>query len=249
MGLLPTKGKQGMQIKSSASLIIGLSLILGLATLGYFVQQTAVKYKEYERVVTVKGLSEREYPADTVVWPIQFSVADNDLPTMFNTIEKQSQLVTAFLAQQGIDEKSVSLSSPAVIDKKAQQYGGENLVEFRYLANQTITVYSNQVGLVREAINKLGNLGKQGIVFNQDPYNNRVDYSFSGLNEIKPDMIEEATKQAREVAEKFAKDSQSSLGKIKRASQGQFSIVDRDNNTPYIKKVRVVSTVEYYLSD
>lgn len=86
-------------------------------------------------------------------------------------------------------------------------------------------------------------------MFNQDPYNNRVNYSFSGLNDIKPDMIEEATKQAREVAEKFAKDSQSSLGKIKRASQGQFSIVDRDNNTPHIKKIRVVSTVEYYLSD
>ncbi|NGZ13669.1 SIMPL domain-containing protein [Vibrio aestuarianus] len=239
-----------MQIKSTSSaLIMGLSVILGLGVLGFFVQQTAIKYKEYERVVTVKGLSEREYPADTVIWPIQFTVADNDLPTMFATIEKQTQMVTDFLATQGIAENNVSLSSPAVIDKKAQQYGGDNAVEFRYLANQTITVYSNQVDLVRAAINKLGNLGKQGIVFNQDPYNNRVNYSFSGLNDIKPDMIEEATKQAREVAEKFAKDSQSSLGKIKRASQGQFSIVDRDDNTPYIKKIRVVSTVEYYLSD
>ncbi|MDE1347990.1 SIMPL domain-containing protein [Vibrio aestuarianus] len=239
-----------MQIKSTSSaLIMGLSVILGLGVLGFFVQQTAIKYKEYERVVTVKGLSEREYPADTVIWPIQFTVADNDLPTMFSTIEKQTKMVTDFLATQGITDNNVSLSSPAVIDKKAQQYGGENSVEFRYLANQTITVYSNQVDLVRAAINKLGNLGKQGIVFNQDPYNNRVNYSFSGLNDIKPDMIEEATKQAREVAEKFAKDSQSSLGKIKRASQGQFSIVDRDNNTPHIKKIRVVSTVEYYLSD
>ncbi|MDE1240470.1 SIMPL domain-containing protein [Vibrio aestuarianus] len=239
-----------MQIKSTSSaLIMGLSVILGLGVLGFFVQQTAIKYKEYERVITVKGLSEREYPADTVIWPIQFTVADNDLPTMFSTIEKQTKMVTDFLATQGIADNNVSLSSPAVIDKKAQQYGGENSVEFRYLANQTITVYSNQVDLVRAAINKLGNLGKQGIVFNQDPYNNRVNYSFSGLNDIKPDMIEEATKQAREVAEKFAKDSQSSLGKIKRASQGQFSIVDRDNNTPHIKKIRVVSTVEYYLSD
>ncbi|CSI43210.1 periplasmic protein [Vibrio cholerae] len=87
------------------------------------------------------------------------------------------------------------------------------------------------------------------MVFNQDPYNNRVEFSFTGLNAIKPDMIEEATKQAREVAQKFAKDSQSTLGKIKTASQGQFSITDRDNNTPYIKNVRVVTTVEYYLSD
>jgi len=62
-------------------------------------------------------------------------------------------------------------------------------------------------------------------------------------------MVEEATTKAREVATKFAEDSQSKLGKIKRASQGQFSIAARDNNNPHIKKIRVVSTVEYYLSD
>lgn len=157
--------------------------------------------------------------------------------------------MTQFLAQQGIDTQSISISAPAVIDKKAQQYGGEARIEYRYLATQTLTVYSTHVDLVRQAISQIGQLGKQGIVFNQDNYNNRVEYLFSGLNDIKPAMIEEATKQAREVAEKFAKDSQSSLGKIKRATQGQFSIVDRDNNTPYVKKVRVVSTVEYFLSD
>lgn len=112
-----------------------------------------------------------------------------------------------------------------------------------------MTVYSQNIDVVRAAINEIGELGKQGVLLNQDPYANRVEYSFTKLNDIKPDMIEEATKNAREVAEKFAKDSQSSLGKIKRATQGQFSIYDRDSNTPYIKKVRVVSTVQYYLSD
>ncbi|EKO3966086.1 SIMPL domain-containing protein [Vibrio fluvialis] len=228
---------------------MGISILLGLGLLGYFVEQAAVKFKEYDRIVTVKGLSEREVPADTVIWPIQFTLADNELPTLFTTLDAQTQQVMQFLAQQGIDTQSISISAPAVIDKKAQQYGGEARIEYRYLATQTLTVYSTHVDLVRQAISQIGQLGKQGIVFNQDNYNNRVEYLFSGLNDIKPAMIEEATKQAREVAEKFAKDSQSSLGKIKRATQGQFSIVDRDNNTPYVKKVRVVSTVEYFLSD
>ncbi|WP_044364566.1 SIMPL domain-containing protein [Vibrio fluvialis] len=237
------------QLNTKSALTMGISVLLGLGLLGYFVEQAAVKFKEYDRIVTVKGLSEREVPADTVIWPIQFTLADNELPTLFTTLDAQTQQVMQFLAQQGIDTQSISISAPAVIDKKAQQYGGEARIEYRYLATQTLTVYSTHVDLVRQAISQIGQLGKQGIVFNQDNYNNRVEYLFSGLNDIKPAMIEEATKQAREVAEKFAKDSQSSLGKIKRATQGQFSIVDRDNNTPYVKKVRVVSTVEYFLSD
>lgn len=237
------------QLNTKSALTMGISILLGLGLLGYFVEQAAVKFKEYDRIVTVKGLSEREVSADTVIWPIQFTLADNELPTLFTTLDAQTQQVMQFLAQQGIDTQSISISAPAVIDKKAQQYGGEARIEYRYLATQTLTVYSTHVDLVRQAISQIGQLGKQGIVFNQDNYNNRVEYLFSGLNDIKPAMIEEATKQAREVAEKFAKDSQSSLGKIKRATQGQFSIVDRDNNTPYVKKVRVVSTVEYFLSD
>lgn len=237
------------RVSNKSSLWLGVCLIVGLGVLGFFIQQTAIKYKAYERVVTVKGLSEREYQADTVIWPIQFTVAKNDMSAMFEDIDQQTKLVLDFLSAKGLEESTVSLSSPSVIDRKAQQYGNEQDIEYRYLGSRTITVYSQKVDVVRAAINEIGELGKQGILLNQDPYSNRVNYSFTQLNEIKPDMIEEATKNAREVAEKFAKDSQSSLGKIKRATQGQFSIYDRDSNTPYIKKVRVVSTVQYYLSD
>ncbi len=95
----------------------------------------------------------------------------------------------------------------------------------------------------------LSKLGKQGIVFTAGNYQTQTEYIFTRLNEVKPEMIEEATRKAREVAQKFASDSQSALGKIKRASQGQFSILPRDKNNPHIKKIRVVSTIEYYLSD
>ena len=113
----------------------------------------------------------------------------------------------------------------------------------------TLTVYSQNVDKIREAMNRLVELGKQGIAFVRQGYQAQTEFIFTKLNDIKPEMIEEATKNAREVAEKFARDSNSSLGKIKKANQGQFSIGNRDNNTPYIKKVRVVSTIEYYLSD
>ena len=95
----------------------------------------------------------------------------------------------------------------------------------------------------------LSELGKQGIVFTGGNYQSATEYIFTRLNEVKPEMIEEATRKAREVAEKFASDSNSALGKIKKASQGQFSISERDKNNPHIKKIRVVSTIEYYLSD
>ncbi|KOO10700.1 hypothetical protein AKJ18_32900, partial [Vibrio xuii] len=176
----------------------------------------------YERVVTVKGLSEREYAADTVIWPIKFTVASNDTSAMFDDIEQQTRLIRDFLTAKGLEADNISLSSPAVIDKKAQQYGGEQNMPFRYLASRTVTVYSENVDVVRGAIEEIGKLGKQGVILNQDPYSNRVEYSFTKLNDVKPDMVEEATKNAREVAEKFAKDSQSSLGKIKWATQGQF---------------------------
>jgi len=210
---------------------------------------TAITYKEYERTVTVKGLSEREFEADIVIWPIQFTVASNNIEELYNSIESNTSKIRGFLEMNGLDASEISLSSPAITDKSAQQYGNNAKAEFRYSAQQTVTVYSTKIGAVREVMGKLAELGKTGIVFSAGNYQSETEYLFTRLNEVKPEMIEEATRKAREVALKFAEDSESSLGKIRRASQGQFSINSRDKNNPHIKKVRVVSTVEYYLSD
>ena len=117
------------------------------------------------------------------------------------------------------------------------------------MASQAVTVYSERVEDVREVMRNAGELGKKGVIISGGDYSLRTEYLFTRLNEIKPEMIEAATKEARKVAEKFAEDSNSELGKIKTASQGLFSISDRDRNNPHIKNVRVVSTIEYYLSD
>lgn len=236
------------QTKSTA-LILGGALFLGLTLLGFQLGKALIDFKQFERSVTVKGLSERDYPADVVIWPIQFIEANNDLPELYRTVENNSSKVRDFLIQRGIDEAEITFNSPSITDKSAQQYGGGPRAEFRYTANQTITVYSENIEAVRKAMASLADLGKQGLVLAGDNYMAQTEYLFTRLNEIKPEMIEEATENAREVAEKFAEDSDSNLGKIRKASQGQFSISARDNNNPHIKKVRVVSTVEYYLSD
>lgn len=142
-----------------------------------------------------------------------------------------------------------TVSAPAITDKLAQQYGNPSGIGLRYTASQSVTVYSGKVQAVRSTVNRLAELGKKGVVISGQEYESRTEYIFTKLNDVKPEMIEEATRAAREVAEKFALDSQSSLGKIQTANQGQFVITDRDSNTPHIKKVRVVVTVEYYLSD
>ena len=233
----------------SSALVLGASIIMGLAVLGYLLGDAAVRYREFERSVTVKGLAEHEYPADIVIWPIQFTVAGNDLAELYNSIGSSTGSIVQYLVKNGINAQETSSSSPAITDKSAQSYGDSRQAEFRYTANQVVTVYSRNIEQVHRAMAGLAQLGKQGIAFTGGNYQSKTEYIFSRLNEVKPEMIEEATTKAREVALKFSEDSQSKLGKIKKASQGQFSISARDNNTPHIKRVRVVSTVEYYLSD
>lgn len=232
-----------------SALIVGGFLFLGLTSLGYLLGSSAIKFKEYERTVTVKGLSEREYKADIVIWPIQFTEAGNNLQELYGSLETSTEKIRTFLEKNGINPEEITFTTPSITDKSAQQYGNQPRAEFRYTAIQTVTVYSQTIESVRKVMGSLSALGKKGIVFSGGNYQSQTEYIFTRLNEVKPEMIEEATRKAREVAEKFALDSKSRLGKIRRASQGQFSINDRDKNNPHIKKVRVVSTVEYYLSD
>jgi uncharacterized protein len=229
--------------------ILGVLLCIGLLGLGFQVGKSIVAIKTFERTVTVKGLSEREVNADTAIWPITFNEAGNDLNELFSSIQKKNALITAFLIDQGFPATAIAVAPPGIVDKQAQGYSGTERMTFRYSANSTITVYTEDVPRVRMAMQNMVELGKEGIALAGRGYQTQTEFLFTALNRIKPDMIQEATQNAREVATKFAKDSQSRLGKIKQARQGQFSINNRDSNTPHIKRVRVVSTITYYLSD
>ena len=235
--------------RMSQGIGIGIFICIGLIGLGYFLGTSALKFKSFERTVTVKGLSEREVPADIALWPITMTTAGNDLEALHAKLDKDSKRVIVCLEKHGLEESEISVNAPSITDKLAQEYGGQSNVRFRYVATRTMNVYSTKVDLVRKTMSDLGELLGEGIVFKAQDYGSAPQYLFTGLNNIKPGMVEEATRNAREVARKFAQDSKSILGKIKQARQGQFSINPRDAHTPYIKKVRVVSTVEYYMSD
>ena len=223
-------------------------LAIGMVALGAQVKQGINNFVAKDRVVTVKGLAEMEVPANKVTWPLMYKEVGNDLSTLYNKISHTNKAIVDFLQQKGITEDEISINAPEIIDMQAERYIGENKT-YRYNVTTVITVTSNKVDLVRNLISEQGELLKQGIAITGGDYRYNIQYDFTSLNEIKPQMIEEATKNAREAAQKFAKDSDSELGKIKRANQGQFSIENRDANTPYIKRIRVVTTIDYSLED
>lgn len=223
-------------------------LAIGLALTGYFVKAGIDTLATRDRVVTVKGLAEMEVPADKVTWPLMYKSIGNDLPALYSQIEATNQKIQAFLTSKGIDAGEISINAPEIVDLQAERYSN-NDKPYRYNITTVITVTSGKVDLVRGLIASQGELLKQGIAISGGDYRYNVSYDYTSLNAIKPKMIEEATKNARAAAEKFAKDSDSKLGKIKKAYQGQFSIDDRDANTPYIKKIRVVTTIDYSLED
>ena len=224
-----------------------ICLLVGLVFLGVMIPTSVSKFRAYDRTVTVKGLSEREVNADKVIWPLSFNVVGNDLNSVYSEIDRNTAAIKKFLTDGGIPESEISVSLPTLSDKYAQEYGSNDRT-YRYFSKNVVTVCTGKVDTVLELMNRQTELLKKGIVVgSENTWSNPVEFKFEGLNDIKPAMIEEATKNAREVGEKFAKDSGSRLGKIKTANQGTFTIENRDSNTPNIKKVRVVTSVTYYL--
>lgn len=231
----------------TASVILAVGIAGGFALLGSNISSGIEIFVNRDRIVTVKGLSERQVKADRVIWPVGFRELGDDLQDVYGRIEKRKDQVVAFLKEAGLTDAEIEVASPQVTDAQAEMYANQKS-RYRYSMTQTVTVSSDKVDLVRDLLVRQSDLIKAGVTLVGD-YSWRTSFQFTGLNTVKPAMIEEATKNARASAEKFAQDSGSSLGKIRRANQGQFSITDRDSNTPYIKSVRVVTTVEYFLKD
>lgn len=220
----------------------------GLILVGLFIYLGFGSFADRDRSVQVRGFSERIVEANKATWPINYKALGDDLPSLYNEANIAKNKVTKFLINAGISEKDISAAAPKVIDYNTMEYRPEN-IKTRYVIQMNITVASKNVKLVRELTYRVPEIMKQGVSIITDEYGNGVNYEYTGLEKIKPAMIEASTKNAREAAEKFASDSGSSIGKIKNASQGLFSIEDRDANTPWIKKVRVVTSVSYYLKN
>jgi uncharacterized protein len=245
--------------------ITGLILAIGLIVSGWLLGGQIKDTRLADRYVTVRGLVERNVKSDLAIWPLSYKEAGDDLPSVYARTDSDKNAILSFLDQQGLKPAEVELGTVRVVDTQANEYGGGVKAPHRYIVEQTVTVRTSRVEVVATAAQKTMELLQKGIVLggsagapSQGP-----NYKFTGLNSIKPDMITEATRNARAAAERFAKDSGSKVGSIRQANQGVFSIVAADQGSSdaggeggdysgggdasLMKTVRVVTTVQYYL--
>ncbi len=231
-------------------IVFATILAIGVVALGALLKSGIVGLKDYDRIILVKGSAEIEVEADNVIWPISFKVAGNNLLSLYSEMEDTEQKIKQFLREQNIADSTISVAIPVVLDASTDQYNSSNKVAFRYVITSSITVNTREVGNTLKAMQSVSELIKQGIAINSSQWGrSSVIFDFNGLNDIKPKLIQQATANARISAEKFAIDSDSKLGKIKTARQGEVVISTPDITTPYKKSVRVVTTIEYFLKD
>ncbi len=239
--------------------LLALGLILGGWVLGVQIKNTRLA----DRYVTVKGLVERNVKSDLAIWPLSYKEAGDDLTALYAKNEADKKVILDFLQQQSIQPNEIELGIIRVVDTQANEYGGQR-APHRYIVEQQITVRTSRVDVVANASEKTMLLLEKGIVLGGNP-GQGLAYKFTGLNSIKPDMISEATRNARAAADRFASDSGSKVGAIRQANQGIFSILAADQgaatgepgeggdmsfagDASLMKIVRVVTTVQYYLN-
>ena len=230
--------------KNYIVIISALLIAAGIFFLGVFIKAGIDNIAFRDRQVTVKGLAEREVEANRVTWPIEFKVAGDNLLLLYDEVTAYNNKIIAFLTPNGIAKEEISINPPDTYNAATNQYSSGNF-RYNYSLTCVVTVTTSKVKIVRELLDRQSELLKEGIPFS----NSYINYEYTALNDIKPAMIAEATKNAREAAAQFANDSGSKVGKMKTATQGQFSIESSSSSTPFIKKVRVVSTIVYYLED
>lgn len=231
-------------MKKENRIIEATIIALGLIVLGYCLKAGIDNFVNKDRQVTVKGLSENEVPANTVTWPLSFSQLGNDLPLLYQSVNRTRDVIVSFIKENGLSEDEITINSPTVYDRNSNMWS-ENKSPYRYQMTSSITVKTKKVDEVRKASGKIGELLSQGIAIDEG----YINYDFTDFQEMKLKMMQEAIKNAELAALQFAENSNSRLGGIMQATQGTFSIDDRDETTPYIKKLRVVTTVTYSLKD
>jgi hypothetical protein len=231
-------------------------LALGIAAAGALVGRGFVQGRSADRYVTVKGVSEREVVADVAFWPLTYVATNERLPQAQAELDTSRRAILEFLQKHGIEVSQVVVRGIEVTDRRAERYGGTNATDPRYTISQSLMVRSDDPERIRRASQAVGDLVQAGVPLSAGGgWGGGPTYLFTRLDEHKPDMIAEATAQAREAAQKFAEDSGAALGGIRRANQGVFEILPRDR-APGIpeasqpeKTLRIVSTVEYSLAD
>lgn len=222
-----------------------ITVLLSALILGICIIIAAHNLNPNKPNVSVRGLCEREVMADRAIYPISYKESGDDLSELFKSVKAKNEIICQFLKEHGFSDEEIFIGSPKMVDRMADSYASN--YRSRYTVNSTVNLCTSKVEDVIKVQSDLTALLEQGIAVTGSDWENPITYEFTSLNSIKPEMIQEANNNAREAAEQFAKDSHSRVGRIQNASQGLFSIEQRDANTPYIKKVRVVTYVTYTL--
>ena len=230
---------------SAPLVLVALLVAVGIAVAGWFAAQGMARFKTQDRYVTVKGSAERIVDADLLVWPLPHTVGGNDLADVQRHLDANTAAIRDFFLQAGFKADEIVVSPPRLEDRWAYVYGESRPPE-RYRYSNTVSLRTNDVAKALAALRRSGELVGRGVMIGEG---SQPDFAYTKLNDIKPALIAEATANARESAEQFAKDSGARLGGIRSANQGVVTISDRDQSSPQVKKVRVVTTVEYFLKD
>lgn len=224
--------------------IIGLALVVS----ALFLAGGLGHLRDSNRMVSVRGFSERVVSADRVIWPIHFAITAKDLSTLQEELDARRLSIREFLLSAGFDSTEISLPVPQITDREAMTYS-EPYRGSRYSALATVLLRSAKVALAQKTQGRSGELVAKGVALNAENWEMRTQFLFTKLDSIKPDMIREATRNARSAAQQFAEDSENQVGGIVKATQGLFTIEDENPASPELKRVRVVTVIDYELRD
>jgi len=236
-------------------LLSAIVLAAGMALGGWFVGTSLVKSREPLRIVTVKGLSERPVKADLGFWPLRFVATGPNLEAARAGLETSERSVRQFLGGKGFDEGDISVQNITVEDRYAGYNAGNTPDDARFVLTEDMLVTSRDVDALASATRAIADLLRSGVVFSSDAYSAGPSFIFTGINDLKSEMLTEATQRARDTAQQFASESGAEVGDIQTANQGVFEIlpaVDIPNDRPdkqIDKRVRVVTTITYFLTD
>lgn len=231
--------------RTLVSILAAALLAIGLASAGWFAAGGMARLKTADRYVTVKGSAEKIVDADLVVWPLPHTVGGNDLADVQRQLDANTAVIREFFTGAGFKAEEIVVSPPRLEDRWAWAYG-ENRPPERYRYATTVSLRTPDVPKALEVLRRTGELVSRGVMIGEG---SAPEFDYTKLNDIKPALIAEATANARDSAVQFAKDSDSRLGGIRSANQGVVTISDRDQSSPQVKRVRVVTTVEYFLKD
>lgn len=235
--------------------VSALLLAAGIGGAGWFVGDSLVRSREPLRVVTVKGLSERDVKADLGFWPIRFVTTGATLDEARASLASSEQAVRDFLKAKGFEDSAIAVQNIMVEDRAAGYNAGQTPDEYRFALTEDMLVTSDKVDALADATRSIADLLKSGVVFSSDSYSAGASFIFTGIAGLKNDMLKEATQRAKESARQLAEESGARLGAIETVNQGIFEInpaVEIPNDRPEKqigKKVRVVTTITYFLTD